>query len=76
MLRTRRWMVTFIAILLVSLLVAPIALADDDEYEFRGTVESLPSSGLIGDWVVSGRTVHVSAETRIDQEDGPVAVGA
>ncbi|NOZ28954.1 MAG: hypothetical protein GXP39_13005, partial [Chloroflexi bacterium] len=44
--------------------------------KFYGTVESLPANGLIGEWVVSGRTVHVGAETRIDQEDGPVAVGA
>jgi hypothetical protein len=30
----------------------------------------------VGDWVVSGRTVHVSATTRIDQEHGPAVVGA
>jgi len=54
--------------------------ADDDEYgtlEFYGVVESLPSSAdLVGDWVVSGVTVHVTTETTIEQEHGPVTVGA
>jgi len=44
--------------------------------KFYGTVESLPAAGLIGDWVVSGRTVHVTAATFIKQKYGPVAVGA
>jgi len=44
--------------------------------KFYGTIESLPASGLTGDWQVSGRTVHVDAATRIEQEHGPVAVGA
>jgi hypothetical protein len=48
----------------------------DGRDELKGTIESLPLSGLIGDWTVSGRTVHVSDETRIDQEHGAVAVGA
>ncbi len=48
---------------------------DQEEFEFKGTIESFPS-GLIGAWVVGGRTVHVTASTRIEQEDGAVAVGA
>ncbi|HEU4386251.1 MAG TPA: DUF5666 domain-containing protein [Blastocatellia bacterium] len=44
--------------------------------EFKGTIERLPATGLLGDWVVSGRTVHVSSLTRIEQHDGLVAVGA
>lgn len=44
--------------------------------EFEGTIEKLPSQGLIGDWIVSGRTVRVGNSTRIDQEKGPAAVGA
>src|SRR5262245_49544930 len=50
---------------------------DDDDFEFRGVIEALPNTaGFIGDWKVSGRTVHVSATTKIDQEDGKVMVGA
>jgi hypothetical protein len=43
---------------------------------FVGQVESLPSSGLIGDWVVSGKTVHVSADTTIRQNNGPLGLGS
>jgi len=49
---------------------------DDNESEFTGIIESLPNNaGFIGDWRVSGRTVHVTSATRIEQEDGRVAVG-
>jgi hypothetical protein len=49
----------------------------EDEVEFKGTVTSLPSTaGFIGDWIVGGKTVHVSASTRIDTEHGPVRTGA
>ncbi|MDX2034354.1 MAG: DUF5666 domain-containing protein [Blastocatellia bacterium] len=45
--------------------------------KFRGTVETLPgTTGQIGDWRVSGRTVHVTAGTKIKLEYGPVAVNS
>lgn len=51
--------------------------SDDNETNFTGVVESLPdTASFIGDWRVSGRTVHVSAAARIEQEHGPVAAGA
>jgi hypothetical protein len=46
------------------------------ETSFQGAIESLPNSGLIGDWRVAGRTVHVSAATEIRQEKGSAVVGA
>ena len=53
--------------------------ADDDRgapyIEFRGQIERLPA-GLIGEWQVSGRVVRVTAQTRLEQEDGPFTVGA
>lgn len=69
------------AVLAVVALFLPLAAAQasdggDDEGELQGVIESLPSSGLIGDWVVSGTTVHVTVDTEIDDEDGAVAVGA
>lgn len=46
-------------------------------FKFNGTIEELPNTtGRIGDWKVSGRVIHVSTTTVIEQEDGPVAVGA
>jgi subtilisin family serine protease len=46
------------------------------ETSFEGAIESLPGGGLIGDWRVAGRTVHVSAATEIRQDHGPAVVGA
>src|SRR5215831_14850598 len=47
------------------------------EFEFVDRIVSLPgTSGFIGDWMVGSRAVHVTSATRIDQEDGTVAVGA
>ncbi len=46
------------------------------EVEMSGVISALPSGGLIGDWTVGGETVHVSAATEINQEDGAAAVGA
>ena len=43
---------------------------------FKGTIESFPAAGFAGDWHVGGRTIHVTAATRIETSDGPVAVGA
>lgn len=44
--------------------------------QLRGTIEALPADGLIGVWVVSGKTVNVTEATRIFQVKGVVAVGA
>jgi hypothetical protein len=38
-------------------------------------IQSFPS-GLIGNWLIGGRIVHVTTATRVEFEDGPVAVGA
>ncbi|HSE37038.1 MAG TPA: S8 family serine peptidase [Blastocatellia bacterium] len=46
------------------------------ETRFEGAIESLPSVGLIGEWRVEGRTVHVSAATEIRQDHGAAVVGA
>ncbi|HKG15837.1 MAG TPA: DUF5666 domain-containing protein [Pyrinomonadaceae bacterium] len=62
------------AFILLGTLSAQTVFADDNEFEFTGTISSLPAtSGFIGDWVVAGRTVHVTSATRI--EDGTPAVG-
>lgn len=43
---------------------------DDDDHgnhfvEFRGTIQTLPADTLIGDWLVSDRTVVVSTQTEL-----------
>jgi len=48
----------------------------DDEGDFTGAIQSLPSSGLLGTWQVAGRTVQVVSTTTLEQENGGFAVGA
>lgn len=43
--------------------------------EFYGVIETLPASGLVGEWIVSGKRVRVSAETQIKNYNGAPAVG-
>lgn len=45
------------------------------EIDLDGVVETMPASGFVGTWQVSGRTVVVTATTEIDQEEGQLAVG-
>ncbi|MEN3330713.1 MAG: hypothetical protein V7641_78, partial [Blastocatellia bacterium] len=43
---------------------------------FKGTIQALPgTTNLIGDWTISGRTVHVISSTKLRSEHGPLAVG-
>ena len=45
-------------------------------FDFFGVIGGLPAGGLIGDWNISHRTVHVTATTVLKQEQGPATVGA
>ncbi|HEX8685258.1 MAG TPA: DUF5666 domain-containing protein, partial [Pyrinomonadaceae bacterium] len=50
---------------------------ETDEFEFAGIVTTLPNTaGFVGDWVVDGRTVHVTSATEIDQDDALLSAGA
>jgi len=48
---------------------------DDDVVEFEGLIEALPDNGLIGEWKVAGRTVHVNEQTELDTEGQVIRVG-
>ena len=45
---------------------------------FWGPVEAMPAAATapLGQWRIGGRVVSVVASTKIEQEDGPLAVGA
>src|SRR4051812_3587977 len=68
----RRRLVLIAALAVVAALAFPHgALADngDDgagEAEFHGVIESLPDPGPVGDWTVSGVTVHVTDATELE----------
>jgi uncharacterized protein DUF5666 len=51
--------------------------ASEPALEFFGTIQSLPggTSDLIGIWNVDGKLVNVTAQTVIEAEDAPIAVG-
>src|SRR5262245_54040067 len=42
----------------------------DEDFQFSGVIQTLPTtSGFIGDWMVSGRVIHVITSTGINQQD-------
>ncbi|MDA0236607.1 MAG: DUF5666 domain-containing protein, partial [Proteobacteria bacterium] len=49
---------------------------DGGEGHAFGTIESKPTTGLIGDWAIGGITYTVVAETRILEEPSNFVVGA
>lgn len=51
---------------------AQIAVADD---EFYGIIDSRPES-KVGTWVVSGRSIEVTEDAELDEDNGPLRVGA
>jgi uncharacterized protein (TIGR03437 family) len=44
--------------------------------DFEGPVQELPEDGLEGEWTVGGIIVHVSGATEIQQDRGPLTIGA
>ena len=55
--------------------VTPV-MDSDGATEISGVVQTMPASGLVGDWMIAGKAVQTNAATLIDQEDGTVGVGA
>ncbi|MEM7130584.1 MAG: DUF5666 domain-containing protein [Chloroflexota bacterium] len=49
---------------------------DEDENEAYGTVESMPTESLIGNWTVDGVQYVATESTEFEEEDGAFAVGA
>lgn len=63
-----------IGIILVCLaLSANFALAKQD---FYGNVEKMPENGFVGEWVVGGRTVTATNDTKIKEKHGKLQIGA
>ncbi|RME86227.1 MAG: hypothetical protein D6775_00725, partial [Caldilineae bacterium] len=63
-------------LLLVALIVPQTMFADGNEWEIKGTVQSMPGNGLVGTWVIDGQTIQTNAATRFKQEHGALRVGA
>jgi hypothetical protein len=43
--------------------------------EFYGILETRPE-GKVGTWVIGGREVAVTEKTKLEEDEGPLAVGA
>ena len=72
----RRRMVFMTVLAVLAALAFPHgALANDSgdgdagEVEFHGVIEALPDPGPVGDWTVSGRTVHVTDATELEGDE-------
>jgi Domain of unknown function (DUF5666) len=63
-----------ILIILACLAVAcNLALAKQD---FYGNVEKMPEGGMVGEWVVGGRTVTATKDTVFKEKHGKLQMGA
>jgi hypothetical protein len=60
------------------LMALPELTAKDEPELFKveGNVSALPSSGFAGLWTIAGRRVNVTASTKVEQEAGPLVMGA
>lgn len=61
--------------LLTSSLVLLMPLSSNAGDEFYGKIESRPES-KVGTWVIGGRQAVVTDNTPLEEDDGPLAVGA
>jgi len=77
-----------VACLVMMLSVAMNAFADSHRYagsyengrtfmksKFYGVIEKMPSN-MVGNWIISGRKIKVTPYTKIEEDDGPLRVGA
>ena len=70
----------FISLLVLFVLTPMMIYAkrgSDDESRkiFIGVIQSIPSSGLQGEWIIGGQTFSTASGTEFDQTDGSLTVG-
>ena len=63
-------------IIVIGLVVLCLAGTVWADREFYGTVQKLPTVGFIGEWVIDGKAVQVTQDTKLDFEHGPAVVGS
>jgi hypothetical protein len=56
-----------------AVLLMPLSSHADDD--FYGIIESIPE-GKIGTWVIGGRQIVVTERTQLDEDHGPLGIGA
>ncbi|MDW8317044.1 MAG: DUF5666 domain-containing protein [Anaerolineae bacterium] len=65
-----------VALLFTAVVAHAASERKGDLPTWRGWVQARPTGTHIGAWVVGGRTFQADADTELDQEEGPLVVGA
>ena len=52
------------------------ASVDGGGFDWRGTVETIPTGSFVGTWVIGGRTFSANGTTEMNQDEGPLQVGS
>jgi hypothetical protein len=69
-------MTMFALVLAIGMAFSAFAADEPQKIELEGVIQQLPAGRLFGIWMVSRRAVFVTEATVIEEEDGPIRVGA
>ena len=69
-------MTMFALALAIGMAFSAFAADEPQKIELEGVIQQLPAGRLFGIWMVSRRAVFVTEATVIEEEDGPIRVGA
>ena len=62
-------------LILILFIMSASYACSDDEVEHRGILENRPV-GQVGVWVIDGQPYAVSKKAELDDENGPLGIGA
>jgi Domain of unknown function (DUF5666) len=67
---------TFALVVALGTAFSSFAADEPPKIELEGFIQQLPAGRLFGIWMVSEKAVVVTEATVIEEEDGPIRVGA
>lgn len=67
---------TFALVLAIAMGCSAFAADERAEIHLEGVIQQLPAGQLLGIWMVSQKAVVVTEATKLEEEDGPIKVGA
>jgi Domain of unknown function (DUF5666) len=67
---------TFALVLAIAMGCSAFAADEPAEIHLEGVIQQLPADRLLGIWMVSQKAVVVTEATKLEEEDGPIKVGA
>jgi Domain of unknown function (DUF5666) len=68
--------ITFAIVLAIGMALSGFAEEEPARIHLEGVIQQLPVGQLFGIWMVSQRAVVVTDSTQIEEEDGPIRIGA